>query len=151
MTDCHPIKYYAEASIKADITANQSVGFKYKQWQWVQSTGFVPEWNSSYALNYHINVTQQLGFDLLGMIQELDYTGSDDTAGLAPSDRIDRLYTIAPGVTYAFTPQLIAGLNYTYDAGNNELPNSNLPTAAKQTAYRNFVHNQVSLNLLYKF
>ena len=85
------------------------------------------------------------------MLQELDYTGSDDVTGLAPSDRIDRLYTISPGVTYAFTPQLIAGLNYTYDAGNNELANTELPAAAKQTAYRNYVHTQVSLSLLYKF
>jgi hypothetical protein len=142
--ELHPVKYFGEASFKANITANQTLTFKYKQWEWVQSSGFVPEWNSSYALGYHINVTRQLGFDLLGMIQELDYTGSTDTAGLAPSDRIDRLYTLAPGV-------LIASLNYTFDAGNNELSNVNLPPAASQTAYRNYVHNLVSLGLLYKF
>ena len=149
--ELHPVKYYGEASFKAAITANQSLSFKYKQWEWVQSTGFVPEWNSSYALGYHYNVTQQLGFDMVGMIQELDYTSANDVAGLAPGDRIDRLYTLAPGVTYAFTPQLIAGLNYTYDAGNNELANTDLPAAAKQTAYRNYIHNLVSLSLLYKF
>jgi hypothetical protein len=149
--ELHPVRYFAEASFKAAISANQSLNFKYKQWEWVQSTGFVPEFDSLYALGYHYNASKQLGFDMVGMIQELDYTSGNDVQGLAPSDRADRLYTLAPGVSYAFTPQLIANLNYTYNAGNNELANKYLPSAAKQTAYRNFIDNQVALNLLYKF
>ena len=62
--------------------------------------------------------------------------------------RSDRLYTLSPSVTYAFTPQLSASLSYTYDAGNNEL--YTLP-AANQAAYRNFTHQVISLGLLYKF
>ena len=93
----------------------------------------MPEFDSSYALNYHWNATSRLGFDLGAKIQEVDYTGSDDFAGTAPSRRADRMYTIAPGATYAFTPQLSASLSYTYNAANNELytlrPQTMQPTA----------------------
>jgi opacity protein-like surface antigen len=151
VTDFHPTKYYGEAAVKAMIATNQSLTFNYKQWTWVFAAGEVPEFDSSYALNYHWNVTGQLGFDLGARIQEADFTGGNDTAGTAPSDRADRLYTLSSGVTYAITPRITASLNYTYDAGNNEMSNENLPAAARQTDYRNFSHNLVSLGLLYKF
>jgi opacity protein-like surface antigen len=153
--DLHPTKYYGEASVRATITTSQSLTFAYRQWNWVSSTGFVPEFDSSYDLAYHWNATRQLGFDLDAKIQEADYTSGNDTAGSVPCDRVDRMYSLSPGVSYAFTPQLSASLNYTYDAGNNELANSNFPAAAQatagQTAYRNFIHQVISLGLLYKF
>jgi hypothetical protein len=146
--DLHPTRYYGEASVAAAITTNQSLTFKYKQWNWVASTGYVPEFDSSYALNYHWNATRQLGFDLAAQIQEADYTSGYDTAGTAPSVRADREYTLSPAVTYAFTPQLSASLSYAFNAGNNEL--YTLP-ATSHAAYKNFIDQQVSLGLLYKF
>jgi hypothetical protein len=149
VANLHPTKYYAEAALKATITTNQSLTFNYKQWTWVFGSGLVPEFDSSYALNYHWNVTSRFGFDLGAKIQEADFTGGNDITGpTSPSVRADRLYTLSPGASYAFTPQLSARLDYTYDAGNNEL--YTMP-AADHAAYRNYVHNVVSLGLLYKF
>jgi hypothetical protein len=147
----HPTKYYGEASVAATITPSQSLTFAYKQWNWVSSTGFVPEFDSSYDLDYRWNATKKLALDLDAKIQEADYTGGNGVAtGTDPSLRSDRLYTISPAVTYAFTPQLSASLSYTYDAGNNEL--YTLPAKIGDTgAYRNYIHQVVSLGLLYKF
>jgi hypothetical protein len=145
----HPTKYYGEASLEATITTNQSVTFGYKQWNWVSSTGYVPEFDSSYSLNYHWNATRQLGFDMGAKLQEADYTSGYDTAGTAPSIRADRMYTLAPGITYAFTPQLSASLNYTFDAGNNVF--YTIPASEHAAAYKNFIRQVVSLGLIYKF
>jgi hypothetical protein len=146
--DLPPTRYYGEASVAATITTNQSLTFKYKQWNWVASTGYVPEFDSSYILNYHWNATRQLGFDLAAQIQEADYTSGFDTAGTAPSIRVDREYTLAPGATYAFTPQLSVNLNYAFNAGNNEL--YTIP-ASSHPAYKNFIDQQISLGLIFKF
>jgi opacity protein-like surface antigen len=149
ISDLHPTKYYAEAALTAAITASQSLSFKYKQWQWVASTGFMPVWLSSYDLDYHWNPTRKLRFDLDAKIQEYDATGGTDVAtGTDPSLRSDRLYTLSPGFTYAFTPQLSASLSYTLNAANNEL--YTLP-AALHAAYRNYIDQIVSLGLSYKF
>jgi hypothetical protein len=146
--DLHPTRYYGEASVAATITTNQSLTFKYKQWNWVAATGYVPEFDSTYALDYHWNATKQLGVDLLAQIQEADYTSGNDTAGTEPSVRADREYTLSPSVTYAFTPQLSASLIYAFNAGNNEL--YTIP-ATSHAAYKNFIDQQVSLGLIYKF
>jgi hypothetical protein len=146
--DLHPTRYYGEASVEATITTNQSLAFKYKQWNWVASTGYVPEFDSSYLLDYHWNATGQWGFDMNAGIIEADYTSGYDTAGTAPSIRADREYTLSPGVTYAFTRQLSASLSYTFNAGNNEL--YTIP-ASSHPAYKNFIDQQVMLGLLYKF
>lgn len=147
--DLHPTRYYGEAAVTAAITTNQSLTFNYKQWNWVSSTGYVPEFDSSYILNYHWNATRQLGFDMGAKLQEADYTSGYDTNGTAPSIRADRVYTLAPGVTYAFTPHLSASLNYDFDAGNNML--YTIPASEHAAAYKNFIRNVVSLGLLYKF
>jgi hypothetical protein len=149
IADLHPTKYYGEASLTATLTTNQNLTFKYKQWEWVGSTGFVPIFESSYDLSYHWKASKRLAFDLDTRIQEYDATGGNDVAtGTDPSLRADRLYTISPSATYAFTPQLSACLTYTFNAGNNEL--YTLP-AANQAAYRNFTEQIISLGLLYKF
>jgi hypothetical protein len=148
VNDLHPTRYYGEAALTATITTNQSLAFKYKQWNWVSSSGNVPEFDSSYALNYHWNATRQLGFDMAAAMQEADYTSGNDTAGTAPSVRADRIYTLAPGVTYAFTPQLSASLCYTFNAGNNEL--YTIPVSS-HPAYKNFIEQVISLGMIYKF
>ena len=60
----------------------------------------------------------------------------------------DRLYTIAPGVSYALTSQWSARLDYTYDAANNAL--YTLPSA-DHAAYRNDIRNMGSLRMVFKF
>lgn len=149
VADHHPIKYYGEALLTATLTPNQSLTFHYKQWQWVGSTGKVPEFESTFALNYHWNATRQLGLDLGGKIQEEDFTEGNDYLGVTqPSRRDDMEYELSAGVTYAFTTHCSASLAYTYDRGENAL--NNLP-ANLAPAYRNFEHQVVSLGVKYKF
>ena len=144
----HPTKYYADATLAAVITTNHVLTFDYKQWNWVSSSGNVPEFDSYYGLNYHWRATSRLAFDLGAKIQNADYTGGNDTAGTAPSIRSDREYTLAPGATYAFTEHLSTTLTYTYNAGNNEL--DTIP-ASSHPAYKNFIAQTVFLGFVYRF
>jgi len=148
VNDFHPVKYYGEAVFTATITKDQSLTFNYKQWQWVSSTGLVPYFDSTFALNYHWNVTKQLGFDLGGKILEADFTSGNEVSGTAPSRRDDRQYTISTGVTYALNPHLSASLSYAYDLGDNVL--ANLP-ATLEPGYRDFNHHLVMVGMQYKF
>ena len=152
--DFHPIKYYGEAVISANITDNQSIAFNYKQWEWVASTGLVPYYDSTFGLNYHWNATPQLGLDLGGKILEADFTGGNENgrqvASQTTSLRDDRQYSVLAGVSYAFTPHFNASLNYSYDLGDNVL--GNLPAALAATSqYRGFTHQYVALGVQYKF
>jgi hypothetical protein len=145
--DFHPVEFYGEAAITATIATNQNVTFNYKQWQWVSSTGFVPDYESSYSLNYHWNATARLGLDLGGRIQEQNYLG-DDYAGTEPSLRADRMFSVLTGLSYALNPYCIASLNYTMNKSGNVL--ASLP-AALEPSYRSFVEHVFSVGLSYKF
>jgi hypothetical protein len=148
VNDFHPVTYYGEAVLTATITANQSVTFNYKQWEWVASTGQTPYFDSTYGLTYHWNATKQLGLDLGGKILEADFSSGNDVAGSAPSLRDDLQYTVSVGVNYAFNASFSANVSYTYDIGDNGL--NNLP-ASLAPDYRSFDHQLVSLGLRYKF
>jgi opacity protein-like surface antigen len=149
VADRNPVKYYGEAVLTATITPSQTVAFSYKQWQWVSSTGKIPEFDSSYTLNYHWNATKQLGFDLGGKVLESDYTeGNDYLGSTQPSRRDDSEYEVSAGATYAFNSHLSANLAYTYDRGDNNLPN--LPTKLAPS-YRDFENQVVSVGLQLKF
>lgn len=147
VNDYHPIFPYAEATITAAITQNQSLTFYTKEWEWVASTGLVPYYDSAYTLNYHWNANRHWAFDLGGKILQADFASGNDYSGTAPSLRNDIQYTIACGITYNFTTNLSANLAYNYDIGRN-LDN----LAAKyEPSYRDFDHQLVSLGLQYKF
>ena len=146
--DPNLVTYYGEASLTATLTPSQSLSFLYKGWQWVSSTGNVPQFDSSYALNYHWNATKQLGFDLGGKFQEGDYSSGNDVAGSGPSVRDDVLYTVSAGVSYAFSSHLSANLSYTRDLADNGWDG----LAAKyQSSYRQFNRQLVSVGMQYKF
>lgn len=149
LADENPIKYYGEAVLTATLPSSQTLAFNYKQWQWVSSTGKVPELDSSYALTYHWSATKQLGLDLGGKILEADYTEGNDYLGASqPSHRDDLEYEISTGVTYAFNTHFSANLGYTYDLGDTALNNL---AANLAPGYRSFEHNVASLGLQYKF
>ena len=149
VVDHNPVKYYGEAVLTATLTPSQTLTFNYKQWQWVSSTGKVPEIDSSYSLNYHWNATKQLGLDLGGKVLEANYTeGNDYLGSTQPSRRDDQEYEVSAGVTYAFNAHFSANLAYTYDLGDNGL--ANLP-ASLGPNYRDFEHQVVSLGLQLKF
>ena len=154
VNDLHPIKYYGEAVISAKISDNQSVTFTYKQWEWVASIGLVPYFDSNFALNYHWNVTRQLGLDLGGRILEADFTGGNENGIANPAQttslRDDRLYSILAGASYAFTSHFSANLNYSYDLGANVL--GDLPPALGTIAqFRDYSHQMVTVGVLCKF
>jgi len=146
------VTYYGDASLTANITSSHSLTFAYKAWQWVGSTGKVPEFDSSYSLNYHWSATKQLGFDLGGKFQEADFTRGNDLAGSAPSWRDDGFYSISAGVSYAFTPHLNTSLTYAYNMGRDLLDNYHqVPALANTSSYREFNDQQVSLAVQFKF
>jgi opacity protein-like surface antigen len=154
VNDDHPVNYYGEASLKATITTNQTVAFNYKHWQWVSSTGKLPYADNTYALTYHWNATRQLGLDLGAKYLFADYnSGAANLTGVTAtspgqSQRDDAVYSLTAGVSYAFTPNLSASLNYAYDLGRNQQDNLPLKGYAD---FRDYDHQMVSLGLQYKF
>lgn len=143
----NPLFGFAEASVTATITKNQSLSFYTKEWEWVASTGLVPYYDSTYTLNYHWNASRHWSFDLGGKVLHATFSSGNDTTGSAPSLRDDIQYTVALGITYNFNANLSASVNYNYDIGRNldNLPSTLFPS------YRNFDHNLVSLGVQYKF
>lgn len=139
----HPVKYYGEANVVADVTAKDSLTFKYRQWQWVASTGKLPYFDSSYDLTYRHKFSKKLSLDLSGKIQSSDYTWADVAAG----NREDYMYTLAAGVSYAFTSELSATVGYALDLGVNA--QDDLTSA--QERVREFDHQVVSVGVTYKF
>jgi hypothetical protein len=154
VNDFHPIKYYGEASITANINPNNSITFTYKQWEWVSSTGLVPYFDSTFGLNYHWQATPKLGLDLGGKILEADFTGGNENSETVATDqtswRDDRLYSGQVGVTYAFTTHLSANAGYTFDRGANVLGNLPANLAATEQ-FRSYTRQTGTLGLLYKF
>ncbi|MEI8291608.1 MAG: hypothetical protein WCH99_19240 [Verrucomicrobiota bacterium] len=146
--DNHPTTYFAEAGLTATLTANQTLTFNYKQWQWVSSVGRVPYFDSTYALNYHWKASEKLGLDLGGRFLEYDYSAGSATLSHNSSLRDDALYTVSAGVSYAFTAHFTASLGYACDLGRNL--ESGLP-ASLYPEYREFNRQTISLSAKYKF
>ncbi|MDR3457668.1 MAG: hypothetical protein P4N60_09495 [Verrucomicrobiae bacterium] len=154
MDHLNPITYYGEALLTATLTPNQTLTFTYKQWQWVSSTGKVPYFDSTYALNYHWNATKQLGFDLGGKVLEGDYTIASPVKTSNSCLRDDAQYTISAGVSYAFTKHFSVSAAYAYDLGRNllgDLPTTGSPSAAATADYREFDHQSATITAQYRF
>lgn len=143
VSDHDPIKYYGEASLTADVSARDAIGFKYRQWQWVSSTGRIPCFDSSFDLNWRHKFGSALTTELGGKILSLDYTSGNASSSL----RDDRQFSIYAGVSYAFTSHLSGSLAYNFDLGRNgqDLPES---VDLRRSEY---VHHVISLGLQYKF
>ena len=80
ISNLHPTKYYGEASLTATLTANQSLSFNYKQWEWVASTGFIPVWENNSRSRLSLECDEKTSLDLDARIQEYDTTGGNDVA-----------------------------------------------------------------------
>lgn len=141
-------RYYAEGALTATIDPNQSVSLSYKKWIFVSSTGLVPYIDTTLTLNYHLNVTKELGLDIGGRFLEANYTMGDDVAGTAPDRRDDVDYGSNIGLTYAFTKQFSVSANYQHDTGKNNL--DGLP-ANLFPAYRYFQHEIITVGAQFKF
>jgi hypothetical protein len=141
-------RYYGEGTATATFSKNQTLTFTYRQWIFVSSTGLVPYDDISYALLYHLGLTDSLGIDLGARYLEANYRLGNDTAGSAPSLRDDLEYEGSAGLSYLVIPHLTASIAYVYDKGENGL--TTLP-ASLDPAYRDFNHGVTTLTLKYSF
>ena len=141
VNDKHMVTYYGEASLVATITPKDALTFKYKQWQWVSSTGKVPYFDSTYDLSYHRKLTGKLGLDLGGRLLEADY----NSGNLAACKRDDLQYTVSAVLGYAFNTHASVNLAYALDLGRNAQDGIVNPDT------RDYDHQLVSLAALFKF
>jgi hypothetical protein len=148
ISDLHTTRYYGEAALTANFPQNQSLTLNYKDYVFVSSTGLVPYEEYTYSLVYHWSATKQLGFDVGAKLFEHNYTLGNDTAGTAPSLRLDYDYEGLGGITYSITPHVIFSLTYNYDEGRNGLSS----LAAKfAPSYRDFEEGVFTAGLQYRF
>jgi hypothetical protein len=150
----NPVTYYGEATLSATVTPKDTITFKYKQWEWVSSTGLVPYFDSTFDLSYTRKVTDALSVTLGGKALGADYnpnnvaTQSGDLLG-DRCDRDDWQYTASIGLQYAFNAHFSTSLGYSYDFGVDE--QDNLPAGAAGYQPRSFGHQLVSLGAIFKF
>jgi len=142
VNDDNTITYYAEASATANISDNDKLSLRYKQWRWVSSTGKVPIMESLYELGYKRKLTSQLAWDLTGRIQSSDYTCGN--AG-STSLRNDYLYTLSTGLTFAVNRNLSFNVAYNLDLARNAQNN------AAEAPYREYDGNLVSVGTTIKW
>lgn len=143
--DHNTVKYYADATIGVTITPEDSLSFKYKQWQWVSSTGRVPYFDSTYDLSYRRKLTDQLSLDLGGKVLQSDYTSGLNPGTTSPNPRNDLEYIVTAGLTYAFNSHISVNLNYELNLGRNA------QDGIVNASTREFDRNLVSLGALFKF
>jgi len=144
LSDKHPVTYYAEASLTATLTPDDTLTFKYKQWQFLASTGKLPLFDSSYDLSYRHKFGKSLSLDLGAKLGCLDYTVATGTSSL----RNDSMLTGSAGLAYAFSSHLSANLAYSFDLGRNQ---QDALAAGQTEKYREFDRNLISLGATVKF
>jgi hypothetical protein len=136
-----PITYYAEGSANATISPKSSLSLKYKQFQWVSSTGKVPYFDSTYDLRFRQKFEHGFSGELGARLLTADYNGGN----LAACLRDDWQYTLSASVTYSVNAHanLIAG--YAADFGRNA--QADIP----EPETRNYLRNLTSVGVNLKF
>jgi len=137
-----PMTWYGEGSLTATITPKDSIAFKFKDYQWVSSTGKVPYYESTYDLSYRRKVTDKLLADLGGRILTSDYT----MGNLATCNRFDEQFSVTAGLTYNFNTHISAGVAYSLDLGRNAADN-----VTPSPSTREFDRSLISLSAALKF
>jgi opacity protein-like surface antigen len=150
----NPVTYYGEGALTATVSPKDTIAFKYKQWEWVSSTGLVPYFDSSFDLSYTRKVTDALSLSLGGRALGANYNPNnvEDQSGGLLGDRCvrnDWLYTVSGGLQYAFNANVSANLAYSYDLGVNE--QDGLPGGAAGYQPRSFKHQLASFGVAFKF
>ncbi|MGD0058518.1 MAG: hypothetical protein ABSD58_03780 [Verrucomicrobiia bacterium] len=152
--DKSPVTYYGEGTLAATVTPKDTVTFKYKQWEFVSSTGLVPYFDSTFDLSYCRKVTDALSLTLGARALDADYNPnnivkqSPDLLG-ERLIRNDWLYTGSLGLQYAFNANFSANLAYSYDLGVDAQSLAG-PSSLTYNP-RSFNHQQVSLGGTVKF
>lgn len=138
----HRVTYYGEAALAAKISAGDTVTFKFKQWQWLSSTGKVPYFDGSYDLAYNRKCTEKLSVNLGGRLLTADYTSGN----LVTCKRDDWQYTVSAGASYALTAHFSTAVAYAVDLGRN-----NQDGLTANPATREYDRHLVSLGVQYRF
>ena len=141
VNDLHPVKYYGEALMTAKFTPADALTFKYKQWQWLSSSGKVPYFDSTYDLSYHRKITTRLGLDLGGRLLIWDYTSGN----LSTCRRKDLQTTATAGLGYAVNAHLSVNAICAFDWSRNGADN------ILNSQNREFDHQLFSLGAQCKF
>jgi hypothetical protein len=149
VSDPTPVKYYGEGSLTAEITSNDTITAKYKQWQWVSFTGKVPFYDSLGELAYHRKLTGALSLDLGGRIECYDMNAGWGAELKNANVKKDFLYTPSIGLSYAFNHNLSASVAYSADFARNG--ENNLSSINQMADYRDFDRQVVSLGVAFKF
>ena len=135
----NPVVFYGDAIVTADVTSKDKLVFLFKDWRWVSSTGMVAYQDSAYNLTYTRKLTNQLTATLQTIAANSNYNCDQGTNGI----RNDWLFTVSPGLRYAFNSHVSANIAYTANWGVNgfdgSLP-SNAPSASRQ-----FFENVISV------
>ena len=147
--DHDTVTHYGEASLTARLSEKDTLAFKYKQFQWVSSTGRVPYFDSSHTLSYNHKVTSQLLWDVSGRILSSDYTSGQTAIGGPRNLRDDWMYSASTGLACTFNSHMSATLTYSIDLGrNNQDKLDNAITAQEQ---REFTRHLISCGFTVKF
>jgi opacity protein-like surface antigen len=150
VADLNPVKYYGEAAITADITPQDALSFKYRQQQWVSSTGLIPYFDSNYELTYRRKLTSKLSLEAGGRIQSSDYTSAlHGNAAIGTAwQRDDWVWTAIVGLAYTVTPNFGLNAGYSYDWGRNAQYGL---TVAQHAENRKYEHQLVAFGAQFKF
>jgi len=159
LDDKNKVTYYGEAALTATFSPKDTLAFKYKQWEWVSSTGLVPYFDSAFDLSYVRKVTDSFSLSLGAKALGADYNPNNvasQTTGLGGyglgerAQRDDWQYTASLGLQYAFNANFSANLAYSYDLGVNEQSGLTEPGG---NAYlpRSFNHELISLGVTFKY
>lgn len=143
LNDLSPLKYYGEATLTAGLSAKDTLSFRYRQWQWMSSTGKIPYFDSLYDLSFRRKFNPRLSVEAGGRLQCSDYT-----SGNAPTSlRDDWQYSLTAGLNYNFTANLSTSLTYLVDLGRNA--QEGLSAAVVES--REYDHHLICLGAQFKF
>jgi hypothetical protein len=140
VNDLHLVTYYGEAALAATVTPEDTLTFKYKQFQFVSCLGVKPYFDSSYGLSYSRKITDRLSLDAGARLLEADYT----VGNLASCQRDDLDYVLSAGLHYSFCAHFAADLGYSASLGRNAQDNIVNPQN------RDFNSQEVSLGVQFK-
>ena len=136
------VKFYGEGSITAELSTNDTLSFKFKEWEWVSSTGKVPYYEGSQELAYRRKLTPKLTLDLSAKYGFSDYNVGN---AVPASRRFDKIYSGTLAVGYVVNMHLSCSIGYALDLGRNA--EDNIPNPQ----YREFDHHVISVSAVYKF
>jgi len=141
LNNLHPVTYYGEAALSAEVTPADTLTFNYKQFQFVSCLGVKPYFDSTYGLSYGRKITDRLRLDLGARLLEANYT----IGNLSTCSRDDLDYILSAGLHFALSANCAAAFGYSANLGRNAQDNIVNPQN------RDFNSQEVSLGFQFKF